>query len=70
MYCVINLVNSKVGGSEKFASSVLAALANPAFLNILGSEMFFNVKEAGEQGVNEGTSYRVKSRDVGDIEFV
>ena len=38
-------------------SNVLAALGNPSLLSILGSHMFFNMKEAGEHGVNQGTNW-------------
>ena len=31
---------------------------NSALLSILGSRMMFNLKEAGELGVNGGTNYR------------
>lgn len=36
---------------------VLSALGSPTLLCILGSRMFFNLKEAGEQGVNVGTNW-------------
>ena len=34
----------------------LMTIGNPSLLCILGSRMFFNLKEAGEAGVNEGTN--------------
>ena len=48
---------------------VLDALGNPAFLCILGSRMLFNLKEAGERGQNEGTSYDATLRTVSEMEF-
>ena len=36
---------------------VLTTLGSPTFLCILGSRMFFNLKEAGEHGINVGTNW-------------
>ena len=47
--------------------NVLQQLGNPFYLSILGSRMLFNLKEAGEMGVNEGTNYRVPT--MSNIEF-
>ena len=38
-------------------SNILATLGQPTFLCILGSRMFFNLKEAAEHGVNVGTNW-------------
>lgn len=38
-------------------AAVLSALGSPTLLCILGSRMFFNLKEAGEHGVNVGTNW-------------
>jgi hypothetical protein len=35
---------------------LLGAAGNPTLLCILGCHMFFNLKEAGEAGLNEGTN--------------
>ena len=37
--------------------SVLNALGSPTLQCVLGSRLFFNLKEAGERGVNEGTNW-------------
>ena len=50
-------------------SDVLAILGNTPSLTILGSRMLFNLKEAGELGVNEGTNVRVTSRTLSDLDF-
>ena len=55
--------------SNDFLSSILVQLGNPAFLCVLGSRMLFNLKEAGERGQNEGTSYNATSRTVSGMEF-
>ena len=43
------------------AANVLVTVGHPAFLSILGSRLLLHMKEAGEKGVNEGTSYRVEN---------
>ena len=47
---------------------ILDALANPSLLSILGARLLFNMKEAGAEGLNEGTSCGSKST-ISDIEF-
>ena len=68
---VFAILSFRLRISNVFLSDVLDALADPAFLCILGSRMLFNLKEAGKQGVNEGTSYRSKSvTEVSEMEFI
>lgn len=54
-----------------FVSAILVtfldSIGNPALLSILGSRMLFNMKEAAEYGVNEGTNYMAST--VSAIEF-
>lgn len=50
-------------------ANVLASIGNPALLAILGSRMLFNLKEAAELGVNEGTNVRVTSRTISSMGF-
>ena len=38
-------------------TSVIQAAGSPTLLCILGSRMFFNIKEAAEHGVNIGTNW-------------
>lgn len=57
----------KLEVSNQILAVFLEALGNPSFLCILGSHMLFNLKDAGERGVNEGTSYRRSS--ISEIEF-
>ena len=52
-----------------FLADVFDGLGNRTFLCILGSRMLFNLKEAGERGQNEGTSYNASSRTVSEMEF-
>lgn len=37
--------------------AVLQALGSPTLLCIMGSRMFFSVKEAAEHGINVGTNW-------------
>ena len=55
--------------SNNFLAIILQHLGNPSFLCVLGSRMLFNLKEAGERGQNEGTSYNATSRTVSGMEF-
>ena len=47
----------------------MGALGNPLYFSLLGSRMLFNLKEAGERGQNEGTSYRTASSTLGEMDF-
>lgn len=49
------------------AASILQGVGNPTLLCILGSRMFFNLREAVEHGVNEGTNW--SSHAMSGIEF-
>ena len=40
-----------------FPSEIFEALGSPTTLCILGSRIFFNLKEAAEHGVNVGTNW-------------
>ena len=67
--CIFGIVQFRIQVSNDFVSNVLTALGNAALLTILGSRMLFNLKEAGELGVNEGTNVRVASRTLSGIDF-
>ena len=49
--------NIVVDGSTFFVITILGTFGNPLLLTILGSLMFFNLKEAAEHGVNKGTNW-------------
>ena len=55
--------------SRVLVSDILSALGNPTFLTIRGRRMLFNLKEAAELGVNEGTNVRVASGTLSGIDF-
>lgn len=56
-------------GSDVMTQNVIAALGSSSFLSVLGSYMLLNLKEAGEKGLNEGTSYRVSDSPEDDVIF-
>ena len=66
---VFAILNFKLEFSNAFVANILSALGNASFLCVLGSRMLFNLKEAGERGQNEGTSYNATSRTVSGMEF-
>ena len=51
------VINFTVGPDTQFLAVILNSLGNPALLSILGARLLFNMKEAGEHGVNEGTDW-------------
>ena len=65
-----HIIEFKVGLENAFLAGVLEAIGNLSFLSVLGSHLLFNLKEAGELGLNEGTNYRPDSRSISDIDFV
>ncbi|EJC99467.1 uncharacterized protein FOMMEDRAFT_160522 [Fomitiporia mediterranea MF3/22] len=65
--CVLNIMQLYIQPKSNNLASFLEQAGSPSFLCILGSRLFFNMKEAGKLGVNEGTSYRMKS--LSNIEF-
>ncbi|OCB87149.1 hypothetical protein A7U60_g5663 [Sanghuangporus baumii] len=66
---VVAVLSFKLQIENQVLSNILSSLGNPALLSLLGTRMLFNLKEAGERGQNEGTSYRVQSGTVSEINF-
>lgn len=54
---VLSLVGNRFAGSNQYLPSILNGLGSPTLQCVLGSRLFFNLKEAGERGVNEGTNW-------------
>ena len=48
--------------------NILDFVGNTAFFSILGAHLLFNMKEAGEKGLNQGTNCGTKST-VSNIDF-
>ena len=49
-------------------STIFDIAGNTSFLSILGAHLLFNMKEAGEKGLNQGTSCGSKS-SMSNIDF-
>ncbi|KAL5500826.1 hypothetical protein ACEPAH_9213 [Sanghuangporus vaninii] len=66
---VLNILQFKLRFSNLFWANTLNALGSPSCLCVVGSRMLINLKEAGERGQNEGTSYRITSNEMSEIDF-
>jgi len=66
--CVANIV-ADVDDLSSILSNVFVVAGNPAFLSILGARLLFNMKEAGEKGLNQGTSCPTLTSTVSEIDF-
>ena len=67
--CIVDILQFKIQAASIFWTGVLGSIGNPSFLCILGTRMLFNLKEAGELGVNKGTSYRMTSSTISTMNF-
>lgn len=54
---VFSIVGDELYSNNTVIESIVLALGSPTLLSILGSRMFFNLKEAAEHGVNVGTNW-------------
>ena len=54
---LFSIVGARLLTSNTAVEGVLNTLGRPTLLSILGSHMFFNLKEAAEHGVNIGTNW-------------
>ena len=54
---VFAIAENETAEDSSILSAVLDALGSTTLLCILGSRMFFNLKEAAEHGVNVGTNW-------------
>ncbi|KAL5513704.1 hypothetical protein ACEPAH_4103 [Sanghuangporus vaninii] len=68
IFCNVAMIISDTTTDPHVVSKViLGILGSPSLLVVLGARLLVHLKEAGEKGVNEGTSYRVET--LGEIEF-
>ncbi|OCB87144.1 hypothetical protein A7U60_g5658 [Sanghuangporus baumii] len=67
---VFHVLNIVLDIRTSFLSDVFVQLGNATFLCLLGSRMLYNLKDAGERGQNEGTSFRVPSKPLSKMNFV
>lgn len=67
---VVNIVLNQVDVANLFLWAAIGSLGSPSFLCLLGCRLLIHLKEAGEVGVNAGTSYRLKTMSVpGEMSF-
>ena len=64
---VFEIANNLIESNALF-TYILNILGNPSLLSILGARLLLNMKEAGANGLNEGTSCGSKST-ISDIDF-
>ena len=57
MVNVFAIVGDLFDLNDAVAINIISTLGSPTLLCILGSRMFFNLKEAAEHGVNVGTNW-------------
>ncbi|KAH8109733.1 hypothetical protein DFH11DRAFT_1810558 [Phellopilus nigrolimitatus] len=68
IFCsVVEIMADQLIIPNVLAASLLAILGKPSLLCVLGSHLLVHLKEAGERGVNGGTSYRMQT--MSNIEF-
>ena len=66
---VVQIMQFRVAVENAFLSDVLSTIGNSTYLSVLGSRLLINLKEAGELGLNMGTSYRPNSQTISNIDF-
>lgn len=54
---IFAILGDQINLTNMAAEHTLASLGNPTILSILGSRIFFNLREAAEHGVNVGTNW-------------
>ena len=63
---VLLIISSLFDTSDAMGMSIINALGSPTLLCVLGSRMFFNLKEAVELGANVGTNWSAYPIGVAD----
>lgn len=61
---MLTIAEFKLIVTNHVLSGLLDSFGNSFYLCIMGSVMLFNLKEAGERGIDRGTSYRSMYSDV------
>ena len=67
--CSVFAILNKIFFNETALAAVTNVLGSPTLLCIFGSRMFFNLREAGEHGVNEGTNWSSHGPNLSSIGF-
>lgn len=61
LFCTVANIIAAASPISPFSSYVLEAAGSPTFLCVVGNHLLIHLKEAVEEGRNEGTSYRMKT---------
>ena len=61
VFCAVANLIANAGGLNEILTNVFDTIGNPSLLCVLGSHLLIHLREAAEEGRNEGTSYRAKS---------
>ncbi|KAH8109805.1 hypothetical protein DFH11DRAFT_1515051 [Phellopilus nigrolimitatus] len=64
---VMEIMANQLDVPNALLAYLLTIVGSPSLLCVLGSHLLVHLKEAGERGANEGTSYRMKT--MSNIEF-
>ncbi|KAH8109163.1 hypothetical protein DFH11DRAFT_1548465 [Phellopilus nigrolimitatus] len=68
IFCsVMEIISAQLDVSNILLADFMTLLGSPSLLCVLGSHLLVHLKEAGERGVNEGMSYKMKT--ISNIEF-
>ncbi|KAH8111738.1 hypothetical protein DFH11DRAFT_1611591 [Phellopilus nigrolimitatus] len=68
IFCsIINIISDQLQISNDFLAGIIGISGSPSFLCVVGSRLLVHLKEAGERGLNGGTSYRMGT--ITSIEF-
>lgn len=54
------IIGDYINGSL-IVDDILALIGNTSFLSLMGSRLLFNMKEAGERGLNQGTNCSLRA---------
>ena len=68
---ILSILNHVLPLTDLYTVATLAGLGNASIvlLSLLGGRLIYNLKEAAEIGVHEGTTYRQEER-LSDMEFI
>lgn len=67
IFCSAANILGNVMKFSSFFATVLAVCGTPTLICVVGNHLLIHLREAGERGVNKGTSYR--PREFSAIDF-
>ena len=65
---VIKIIGDSIDPNSKIGL-LFQTLGEPTLVSLVGARILFNMKEAGERGLNQGTSCEVKSTIISIMDF-